>query len=169
MAALQTSTLNLSLTGQLYDSGSAIGSVAVAPLNYSFALALAAGTGAGQGNQIFQDRRTLTTGANESLDLAGTLTNLLGQTITFTKVKLIFIASLSTNTTALTVGAGSNPFVTFLGGTTPTVGPINPGGFFAIGDPGATGYVVTATTADILKVTNAAGASATYDIIIIGC
>lgn len=169
MAATQSSTLNIGVTGQLYDASSALGVTATAPLNYAFALALAAGTAANQGNQVFQDRRTLTTGATESLDLAGSLTNLLGQTITFTKVKLILIVNPSTNTTSLTVGnAASNQFATFLGAVTHTVGPINPGGFFAIGDPGNTAYAVTAGTGDLLKIANSAGASITYDILIIG-
>lgn len=38
-----------------------------------------------------------------------------------------------------------------------------------ITDPGAVGFVVTATTADILEITNLdSAASATYDIVIIG-
>jgi hypothetical protein len=170
MAASQQSTLSLALNALLNDSGSALGVVASVPLSYAFAEVLSGGTGANQANQIFMDRRTLTTGATESLDLAGALTNLLGQTITFTKVKLILIVNPATNTTSLTVGnAASNQFATFLGAVTHTVGPINPGGFFAIGDPGANGYAVVAATGDLLKIANSAGASITYDIVIIGC
>ena len=49
---------------------------------------------------------------------------------------------------------------------------IRPGGSLALiaGSGDATGYVVTAATADILRFTNGgAGSSVTYDVIIFGC
>ncbi len=46
---------------------------------------------------------------------------------------------------------------------------VKPGGAIALVAPDATGYAVTAGTADQLKVANSAGGtSVTYDIIIIG-
>lgn len=73
------------------------------------------------------------------------------------------------NTTALTIGGGSNPVVGFLGGTTPTIGPIRPGGFVFIACPDAAGIgAVTAGTGDILRIANASGAAAVYQIAILG-
>jgi hypothetical protein len=71
----------------------------------------------------------------------------------------------SANTTNLTIGGGSAPITGFLGSTTPTIGPIRPGGFVFLGCGDAAGLgAITATTADILRITNSSGASATYQI-----
>lgn len=136
--------------------------------SFSYAFALVDGTGAGQAQKFFRDRRTVTTGANDDLDLSGTLTDAFGETLAFTAIKGILIYSVPENSTNLTVGLSSAPFVSWLGGTTPTLGPIIPGGMFFLYRPDAAGYAVTATTADILRITNAAGASATYEIILVG-
>jgi hypothetical protein len=130
------------------------------------------GTAANQANLLFIDERTVTTAANDDLDLAGVLTSAFGATITAVELVAIFIINAprsgAANTTALTIGGGSNPVVGFLAGTTPTVGPIQPGGFFCIGAGHASGIgAVTAGTGDILRITNASGASATYQVAIL--
>lgn len=72
------------------------------------------------------------------------------------------------NVSNLTIGGGTNPFTGFLGGTTPTVGPIGPGGFFFIGCPSATGVgAVTAGSADVLRIANGAGGTAVYQLAIL--
>jgi hypothetical protein len=43
------------------------------------------------------------------------------------------------------------------------------GGMLLLYAPDATGFAVTAATADQLKITNSAGASCDYDIVIVGC
>jgi hypothetical protein len=134
----------------------------------SYTYSLTDGTAANQAQKLFRDQRTVTTGANDDLDLAGVLLDSFGQTLTFTAIKGIWVFSLTTNTTNLTIGAGANPFATWLGGTTPTVGPIVPGGALFVYRPDAAGYTVTAGTGDILRIANSAGASAVYDIAIIG-
>lgn len=135
--------------------------------------ALANGTGANQADLLFVDERTVGDGANDDLDLAGVLSDAHGQTITFAEIVGLIVVNEAidgtANTTDLTIGGGSNPFVGFLGGTTPTIGPIKPGGCFALfaGDAAGIG-AVTASTADILRISNSAGASATYQIAILG-
>lgn len=125
------------------------------------------GTASGAADLMFSDERTLAASANESLDLAGSLVDPLGATLTFAKVKAIIIIANAANTNDVVVGAGTNPFVGPLGGTTPTVS-VKPGGFFAIGHPGA-GWTVTASTADILKIANSSsGTGVTYKVILIG-
>lgn len=124
------------------------------------------GTGLNQANNQFSDRRTLTTGANESLDLAGGLTNAFGVTLTFTKIKAIIIQALSTNTTDLTVSRPANGLPFFAASGDALV--LRPGGIFVLTDPSAAGITVTAGTGDLLNIANAAGASAFYDIIIFG-
>jgi len=73
------------------------------------------------------------------------------------------------NVSNLTIGGATNPFVGFLGGTTPTIGPIRPGGFVVIGaaDLGGIGSPV-AGTGDILRIANGAGGTAKYQIAILG-
>ena len=130
------------------------------------------GTTANKADMLWMDQRVITTGANDDIDLAGVLTDVFGTTITMAEVVLLFLINAprsgSANTTDLTIGIGSNPFLGFLGGTTPTIGPIKPGGMIMIGAGDAAGIgTVTAGTADILRVANSAGASATYQIAIL--
>lgn len=138
-------------------------------IDSSYSTVLANGTAANQASQMWSDTRTITASANDDLDLAGVLTNAFGSTITFTSVKAIVVRAATANTNDVIIGgSATNPFETFLGGTNPSV-TVVPGGSFSITSPEATGFVVTAATGDILRLTNAAGGtSVVYDIIIIG-
>ena len=131
------------------------------------------GTGAGMANIMWADERTVASGANDDIDLAGTLKDAFGVTVAAAEIVAILIinapASGAANTTNLTLGAGTNPVAGWLGGTTPTLGPIRPGGVFLRAESDAAGIcAVTAGTADILRVANSSGAAATYQIVIIG-
>ena len=136
-------------------------------------LALLDGTLAAQADLIFADERAVTTGANDDIDLSGVLTDAFGVTITFVEIVGILIInkpiSGAVNTTDLTIGLGTNPFLGFLGGTLPTIGPIKPGGAFLIfaGDAAGLG-TVGAAASDVLRIANSSGATATYQIVIIG-
>lgn len=139
----------------------------------SHVIELINGTVADAADRIFVDERTVASATNDDIDLAGVLVGALGSTITFVEIVAILIINRSkagvANTTNLTIGVGTNPFVGFLGGTTPTIGPIRPGGFVMIGCPADVGIgTVTAGTADILRIANSSGAAATYQIAIIG-
>ena len=126
------------------------------------------GTTAGKADILFADTRTITSGGTDDLDLAGSLSNAFGATITAAEVVAIFIKSAAANTTNLTVGVGTNPLSGWLGGTTPTVGPIRPGGVLLRAETDAAGLcAVTAGTGDILRIANASGAAATYQIAIL--
>lgn len=136
-------------------------------------LQLTDGTTANKADIAFLDERTVAESTNDDMDLAGALSDAFGATITFAEIVAIFVIngprSGSANVSDLTIGNGSNPFEGFLGGTNPTIGPIKPGGFFFIGAGDAAGIGgVTASTADILRIANGAGGSATYQIGIIG-
>lgn len=135
--------------------------------NYS--TTFANGTAANQANQMWTDTRTISASSDDDLDLAGVLTNAFGTTLTFTSIKAIVVKASSANTNDLIIGgSATNPFETFLGGTNPSV-LVVPGGSFAIVNPEATGYAVTAGTGDILRFTNAAGGTTVeYDVIIVG-
>lgn len=134
---------------------------------------LADGTAANQADLLFVDQRTVASATNDDIDLAGVLSDAFGSTITNAELVALMVINApksgSANTTDLTIGAGSNPVTGFLGGTAPTIGPIKPGGFVMLGSPDAAGLgAVTASTGDILRIANSSGASATYQIAIVG-
>ena len=132
-----------------------------------FSQAFADGSGANRASNIFHDKRTLASGANEDLDLAASLTNALGQAAVFTKLKALLVYSRPTNTTNLTVSRpASNGVPIFSAAGDALV--LKPGAMFLFTDPSLAGVTVTASTGDLINVANAAGASADYDIVAIG-
>src|SRR5688572_2620105 len=74
------------------------------PLSIATTLGYATGTGLNQSDKLFADQnRAITTGATDSLDLAGGLTDPLGVAVTFVKVKGIYIKMYAANTTIVTL------------------------------------------------------------------
>jgi hypothetical protein len=142
---------------------------ATSPLSWSKPLSMTTGTGAGQADRVFTDTRTIAASGNDDLDLAGVLTDPLGAVLTFARIKTMAIYAYGANTNNLTIGnAAANGFISWVGGATHTV-TVRPGGLLLLAGTDATAYAVTAATADILRVTNAAGGSSvTYDIVLIG-
>lgn len=140
-----------------------------APLNFQRGFNLASGTSNGQADLLFSDRRTIAASGTDDLDLAGSLQDAFGQTITFARVKAIMVAADAANTNDVVVGASAtNTFVGPFGSATHTI-KVQPGNAFSIGAIGATAWPVTATTADLLRVANSAGGtSVTYEIAILG-
>lgn len=128
------------------------------------------GTGAGQVNMWWHDTRSLAGSASENLDLAGSLVNAFGTTITFTSIKAIYIKAAAANNAANNVNVSrgsSNGFVLFLLASDGFALP--PGAFALLVNPNADGWVVTASSGDILTITNSAGTNTvSYDIVIVG-
>ncbi|MGW1661056.1 hypothetical protein [Streptomyces microflavus] len=141
-----------------------------APQALSRSVSLGSGTGAGKADRIWSDRRTLAASGTEDLDLAGVLLDAFGAAVTFARIKGLVIAAAAGNTNNVIVGAASsNPWATLLGATHTLT--VRPGGFVAVGTgvADATGYAVTASTGDLLKIANSSsGTAVTYDIHIIG-
>lgn len=128
---------------------------------------LPSGVAAGQVDKLFMDTRTLASNTAEDLDLSGALVDPIGGTAVFAKVRGIIVKSKDTNTTNLTIKPGaSNGFTGPFGAATHTI-TLQPGGTFAVFAPG-TGWTVTAGTGDLINIANASGASAQYDIIVVG-
>ena len=137
-------------------------------LDYQKSVTLATGTGLGQADQIFHDQRTLAASATENLDLAGVLTDPLGTTLTFARIKalMVFALAANTNNVELTRPATNGALIFIAAGDGIS---IEPGACFAWATPTAAGVVVTAATADLITLTNSAGSTAvTYDVVIIG-
>ncbi|WP_300536007.1 hypothetical protein [uncultured Mameliella sp.] len=135
-------------------------------------LKIANGTGANQADLAFVDQREVSASSNDDLDLSGSLTDAFGNTVTAAEIVAILIVNAprtgSANVSDLTIGAGSNPFEGFLGGTSPTIGPIKPGGFVLIGAGDAAGIgTVAGGSGDILRVANGSGGTATYQVAIL--
>lgn len=125
------------------------------------------GTGNDQGNQWWMDERTLANGANDDLDLAGSLTSDFGETITFTTIKLIIIAIDSPDGTKfVSVGplAQANAWAAMFGDASDGIKVYN---FLINGDTKA-GFAVTAGTGDKLRIANSSGVSVTYRILLVG-
>jgi hypothetical protein len=136
-------------------------------LSFNKVFGFASGTGANQADRRWSSPgRALATTASENLDLAGSLTDYRGQTITFARIK--GIAIYNAGPAILQVGgAASNAFINWVANSSDIVN-IRAGGLLLLLAPDATAYAVTASTGDILKLANAGGGALTYDIALLG-
>lgn len=144
---------------------------------YQYKRSFTQGTGDNQIDEMFKDQRDLTTGANDDLDLAGGITNQFGQTVTFTKIKSIFISNLGklvatvptpTSGEDLDVGnGGGNSFNDLFNGVDASVFTVLSGGILLATGP-IEGWDVTAGTADILRIANPGANTIRYNIILKG-
>jgi hypothetical protein len=167
MATTQTSALSLKINADLSSVLDLVTAKANIDKKYSFSLA--SGSGADQADDIFSDTRTLSASGTEDHDLAGGLTNAFGETLTFSIIKAMIFSAAAANTNDVQVSVKSaNGFVTWALAASDGI-TLRPGGMFCIVNPDATGMAVTASTGDLLTVTNSSsGTSVTYDMIIIG-
>lgn len=130
-------------------------------LNTTIGMALSDGTSAGQADLMFKDTRTVADGATDDIDLTS-IEDAFGNPLSAAEVVTIFIRSLDTNTTDLTIG-GSSADYTGLPDQT-----IAPGGIAVHHNSGANGLgAVTDSSSDIIRVVNGAGAQASYEIVVI--
>lgn len=149
----------------------ALGAARHAPM-VAKALTLLDGTGVDQVDRVYARQHVIASAGTLDLDLAGGVIDDLGNTVTFAELVAILIvneaADGTVNTTAVTVGGGSNPFVGFWGAAGDQI-VLQPGQMFqtACGSAAGIGTVVPAT-GDILRLSNASGAAATVQIIILG-
>ena len=143
-------------------------STTINTLGFTRQFNLATGTGAGQADKIWHDERTLTASSVEDLDLAGSLVDAFGTTLTFARVKGVVVYANPANTNNVVLGNVTNGIVAWFGAATHTIS-VRPGGVFAILATDATTYTVTPGTADLLHVANSgAGTSVTYDVVVVG-
>jgi hypothetical protein len=131
-------------------------------------LDFANGIGAGQADLLFVDSRTVNASGNDDIDLAGALTDALGATVTAAEIVGLIVDSDPGNTTVLTVGvAGTNPWTTMFAASGDGI-KVFPGGIFVNFARDASGLgAVGAGSADVLRIANASGASATYRIAVL--
>lgn len=142
------------------DGGAAQSDVALSILK-----TLANGTANGEADKAWRDDRTLASNTSEDLDLAGSLTDELGAAVVFAEVCAILIEADEDNTTNLTIGGATAEAQLFFAAAGDKA-ILKPGDFLLAYSK--TGWAITATTADGLKVANASGAAANYSIHLIG-
>lgn len=140
----------------------------------SFSDALSNGTAADQADLIYLSSPTIAASGNLQLDLAGSLLNVFGDAVVFARVKAVYINFQTTNTASgITVGGGTdgtgtNAFVGWFGAAAHQESVDKTGCFFKFRSD-ATGWVVTASTADIFRIENDDGSnSALINVAIIG-
>ncbi|MFD7413528.1 hypothetical protein [Kitasatospora purpeofusca] len=168
---LQNTQIAVAASGLLVGSSAGPGGTPQMQLDYRVQLALAAGTGLGQADRLWTATRTIAASGTDDLDLNGTaLTDALGATVAMARVKGLIVAAAAANTNNVVVGgAATNGFVSWVGSATDKV-VVRPGGVLALFCQDATGYALTAATADLLRIANSgSGSTVTYDITVIGC
>lgn len=126
------------------------------------------GTTANKIDIAYVAQRTVASGSNDDIDLAGVLSDALGSTVTAAELVGVLIINKqvdgTANTTNLTIGGSSSG----VPGYTSAGEVVEPGGCYLHMNPDATGIAtVTASTGDILRVTNGSGASNLYQIAVL--
>lgn len=134
--------------------------------SFTFSDTLADGTGADQADLIYVVSGSLAASGTLSIDLAGSVADFFGDTITMARVKTIYIQIDTAS--SVNVGGNANPLVNWIAdGSDELI--IRAGGVFLLHAPDATAYAVTASTGDVLDITNNDGSNAAaYDIAIVG-
>lgn len=134
------------------------------------------GTGLDQCNQVYSKAATITAAGRNTYDLAGSLTDMFGNTITFTGIKGLYVKNTSTTAARLLVGggsdgAGTNAWDTWVTSTAAdgSEGVIVPkGGALLLVNPVAAGFGVTAGTVDILAIEELDTLVGAYDLMVFG-
>jgi hypothetical protein len=141
--------------------------VASFPLTLAADVSMATGTTTGLADLVWGDQRTLSASATEDLDLAGSLTGVLGGTLTIVKLKAVIVKAASANTNNVRIIRPASNGVPLFAAASDEISVL-PGGFFMWCAPGA-GITVTAGTGDLITFTNSAGStSVTYDVVFVG-
>lgn len=141
--------------------------------NIAYLLDLASGVGAGQADQIWMDERTLASNTADLLNLTSGLVDAFGITIPIVKLTGLLLINAprvgAANTTDITLGGTGNTVAGIMGTAASSIGPLRPGSFLFMGASALAGIAtVVPSTGDLLRIANAAGAAATYQIVLIG-
>lgn len=130
--------------------------------------AVTPGVGAGQCNLWYDDIRSLAASTTENLDLnGGGMVDAFGGAVNFARVNVFAMSSDPANLSDITVGNVTNGVVLFLGAAAQSI-VLRPGQCVLFTNLTATGWPITAATADLLKIANGAGGTANYSILLGG-
>ena len=146
MAVSLSASINISISAthvNALDLGNVTDSV-----SRTISQAFANGAGANQANKFYHDQIDIAASGSTTLDLSGSLTDGLGQTVTIAELKALIVKNNSTGD-KLTMGDATNP-VGIFGADAHTI-DIFPGGVFAMTWPTADGLAIAAGVSDELK------------------
>ena len=102
--------------------------------------------------------------ATDNLDVAGSLSDFYGTTITAVKLKFFYFKNLNT-TVGNTILLGNHATnALLLWGSAAHTKQVGPNGFVLHWEPSLAGITVTAGTGDVLKILNETANAVTYDI-----
>lgn len=163
-AATLTTRVSVNIGGSLV--GTAGITTPTAAVSAIKTIDLANGLGAGQADKVYAVSTTIASAGTLSIDVQGSLTDAFGAAFTPAKLKVVYVYWSSGNTTNATLfgDAASVPILN----TAATTSTLLPGGLFLMVQPPSAGIAVTATTADIIKIVNSAGATASVDVVLVG-
>ena len=127
------------------------------------------GVGADQADRIFHDTRSIAASTNDDLDLTGgtALLDPLGVAFSIARLKAAIFYARKTNASIVTIGASAAAPVLWFGANTHTE-KLSAGQLHCHVAPDATGWLLTATTADVVRLANGAGGTALVDVVLIG-
>lgn len=169
MATL-TTTLNLQLQAVAQGTAGPFGNTPADPILVNIADSLATGTGLDQANLYYAPAAyTITTGADQDIDLSSAATNGIGVTVAFTKIRCILIRN-TTTTAGFTIkvgGAPANPFISWVMASGDGV-IIGPDGVFLLWNPSLAGYACAAGASDTLRINNPNASSVVVNALFIG-
>ena len=160
-------TANVSMSVSGSQTGTAlVGGTPTYPFSASFGASYSPGTGAGQVDRVYTANGTLAGSATANIDLAGSITDALGNTaVSFARIKSVLIvagaANASGNDLQVTRPA-SNGAALFMAAGDGIA--LRPGAAFASAVP------ITGGTGDLITLTNSAGTNTiSYTVVITGC
>ncbi len=165
MATTLTTKVNLNINTVHTSDAEGLAN-ASATIEQQMLLALADGVGKDQSDLVYSEKDQSISGAVDR-DLAGSLLDAFGATLTFVKVKALMITAAVANTdTIIAFGKGATGFLGPLTVNTETL-IIRPGGALVVFAPDLTGYPVAAGSTDILTF-NVGGGTQVFSWQIIG-
>jgi hypothetical protein len=152
--------ISLVVSSLLTQEGFA-GSMIKAPIDFSLLRKLETD----EADLLWYQTEVLAASASTVLDLDSGLVDVLGNALTFDKIKILAVVAGQSNTADILVGGGN--FASFLGGGTDRIS-VQPGGACFLVAPN-TGYQVTPATGDELEIGNDSIVDAnSYSIFLVG-
>lgn len=137
------------------------------PLVISLTRTITFGATDGKSDLIWHDERDLAATTAEELDLAGSLTNAFGDTLTFAKIDAIMFKNTSSLAATLEIGPPAANGLALPWKAADDKLLFEPGGgMWLLAAPA--GWAVTAATGDLLEVENVDGVASVYEIAFVG-
>lgn len=165
MAGSLSTTLKVNLSGAFTETDSTFGNSSKA-ISHITTITTANGTSASQANKIYTQSGTVTD-SGVTIDLAGSVEDVFGDTITLAKLCGIIVVNNSEEAGEnIQVGAGTNAVAAMFGAAADYI-VIGPSGILVLWAP-MDGYTVTGGSADEVELTASSGDSISYEFVAIG-